>query len=80
VTLTGKRSLVTGANRGIGASIANALAAEGAGVAITYEKAADRGGEVVGAIKGRRGSRPRISPKPWRFLRAPRRNTSPARR
>jgi NAD(P)-dependent dehydrogenase (short-subunit alcohol dehydrogenase family) len=24
-------------------------------VAITYEKAADRGGEVVGAIKGRRG-------------------------
>ena len=38
MTLTGKRALVTGASRGIGASIAKALAAEGADVAITYEK------------------------------------------
>jgi NAD(P)-dependent dehydrogenase (short-subunit alcohol dehydrogenase family) len=35
--LTGKRALVTGASRGIGASIAKALAAEGADVAITYD-------------------------------------------
>ena len=33
--LTNKRALVTGASRGIGASIAKLLAAEGADVAIT---------------------------------------------
>jgi 3-oxoacyl-[acyl-carrier protein] reductase len=49
--LTGKRALVTGASRGIGASIAMGLAAEGADVAITYEKSADRAAEVVAAIK-----------------------------
>jgi 3-oxoacyl-[acyl-carrier protein] reductase len=54
--LTGKRVLVTGASRGIGAAIAGALAAEGANVAITYEKSADRAAEVVRAIEaqGRR--------------------------
>jgi 3-oxoacyl-[acyl-carrier protein] reductase len=51
--LTGKRALVTGASRGIGASIAKALAAEGADVAITYEKSADRAAEVVAAIKAK---------------------------
>src|SRR5580658_10624246 len=51
MTLTGKRALVTGASRGIGASIAKALAAEGADVAITYEKSADSAAEVVAAIK-----------------------------
>jgi 3-oxoacyl-[acyl-carrier protein] reductase len=55
--LTGKRALVTGASRGIGASIAKALAAEGADVAITYEKSAERAAEVIRAIEanGRRG-------------------------
>ncbi|NEW86811.1 3-oxoacyl-ACP reductase FabG [Rhodopseudomonas sp. WA056] len=57
VELTGKRALVTGAARGIGAGIAIELAANGADVAITYERSADRAAEVVKAIEanGRRG-------------------------
>ena len=55
--LAGKRALVTGASRGIGAAIALALAERGADVAITYERSADRAAEVVRGIeaKGRRG-------------------------
>jgi NAD(P)-dependent dehydrogenase (short-subunit alcohol dehydrogenase family) len=55
--LSGKRALVTGAARGIGAAIARALAAHGADVAITYEKSADAAAVVVKAIEatGRKG-------------------------
>jgi 3-oxoacyl-[acyl-carrier protein] reductase len=54
--LSGKRALVTGASRGIGAAIALALADKGADVAVTYERSADRAAEVVRAIedKGRK--------------------------
>ncbi|BAO91053.1 3-ketoacyl-ACP reductase [Burkholderia sp. SFA1] len=54
--LEGKRALVTGASRGIGASIAKALAAAGADVAITYEKSSEQAAAVVKAIEaeGRR--------------------------
>ena len=55
--LTGKRALVTGASRGIGAAIAVALAEEGADVAITYERAADRAAEV---IEQSTGTHPRL--------------------
>jgi NAD(P)-dependent dehydrogenase (short-subunit alcohol dehydrogenase family) len=57
MTLTGKRALVTGASRGIGAAIAKALADAGADVAITYEKSAELAAGVVKEIegKGRRG-------------------------
>lgn len=51
--LQGKRALVTGASRGIGAAIALALADKGADVAITYGASADRAQEVVKAIEAR---------------------------
>jgi 3-oxoacyl-[acyl-carrier protein] reductase len=51
--LAGKRALVTGASRGIGAAIALALADKGADIAITYERSADRAAEVVRAIEGK---------------------------
>lgn len=55
--LAGKRALVTGGSRGIGAAIAMALAERGADVAISYERAEDRARQIVQAIeaKGRRG-------------------------
>jgi 3-oxoacyl-[acyl-carrier protein] reductase len=55
--LAGKRALVTGGSRGIGAAIAQALAENGADVAISYEHAADRARDIVGQIegKGRKG-------------------------
>ncbi|MGO6968034.1 SDR family NAD(P)-dependent oxidoreductase [Rhizobium leguminosarum] len=51
--LAGKRALVTGGSRGIGAAIALALADKGADVTITYERSADRAAEVVRAIEGK---------------------------
>ncbi|MBU1329521.1 MAG: SDR family oxidoreductase [Gammaproteobacteria bacterium] len=54
--LRGKRALVTGASRGIGAAIALALAEKGADVAITYERSVERAAQIVQAIeaKGRK--------------------------
>lgn len=49
--LSGKRALVTGGSRGIGAAIAKQLAADGADVAITYEKSADRAEAVAADIR-----------------------------
>lgn len=55
--LSGKRALVTGASRGIGAGIALVLAEKGADVAISYEHSAGRAADTVRAIEaaGRRG-------------------------
>ena len=49
--LANKAVLVTGGSRGIGAAIAERLAADGANVAITYTKGADAAASVVRAIE-----------------------------
>jgi 3-oxoacyl-[acyl-carrier protein] reductase len=49
--LLGKKALVTGASRGIGAAIAKTLAARGADVAITYERSKEKAEEVVEGIE-----------------------------
>lgn len=55
--LRGKRALVTGGSRGIGAAIAKRLASDGADVALTYERSAERAQAVVAEIEklGRQG-------------------------
>ncbi len=49
--LSGKRALITGAARGIGAAIARQLAADGADVAITYEKSAEKAEALAAEIR-----------------------------
>ena len=51
--LAGKRALVTGGSRGIGAAIALTLADDGADVVVTYGRSAERAAEVVAAIKAK---------------------------
>lgn len=57
INLQGKRALVSGGSRGIGAAIALALAEYGADVAITYLNSPERAQAVVSSIEalGRRG-------------------------
>jgi 3-oxoacyl-[acyl-carrier protein] reductase len=57
IDLKGKRALVTGGSRGIGAAIAVVLAEHGADVAITYNSSPERANDVVSSIKklGRQG-------------------------
>lgn len=56
IELSGKRALVTGGSRGIGAAIALVLAENGADVAFTYQSASEKANEVVKSIEqtGRR--------------------------
>src|SRR5581483_415515 len=49
--LSGKRALVTGGSRGIGAAIAKRLATEGADVALTYTSAPQKAEETVKALQ-----------------------------
>lgn len=51
--LAGKRALITGASRGIGAGIAKALADKGADVAITYERSGESALGLVQSIKAK---------------------------
>src|ERR1700758_5176361 len=53
--LQGKVAIVTGASKGIGASIAQHLAAEGAAVVVNYASSKDGAERVVGEITGKGG-------------------------
>jgi 3-oxoacyl-[acyl-carrier protein] reductase len=53
--LTGKVAIVTGASKGIGAGIAQALAAAGAAVVVNYASSRDGADRVVAEIAGKGG-------------------------
>lgn len=53
IDLNGKRALVTGGSRGIGAAIALALAENGADVAFTYQHSAEKADAVVKPIESK---------------------------
>src|SRR5262245_53718566 len=53
--LRGKRAVVTGASRGIGAAIATRLAGEGAHVAVNYASSPEAAEKVVDAIRSNGG-------------------------
>lgn len=57
IDLKGKRALVTGGSRGIGAAIAQVLAETGSDIAITYQRANDKAEALVRGVEGlgRRG-------------------------
>ncbi len=54
--LAGKVAIVTGSSKGIGAGIAERLAADGASVVINYSRSADAAATVVGRIEAAGGT------------------------
>ncbi|MBG6184453.1 NAD(P)-dependent dehydrogenase (short-subunit alcohol dehydrogenase family) [Arthrobacter sp. CAN_A214] len=54
-TLNGTGAIVTGSSRGIGADVAQLLAAEGASVVVNYRQKAPRANKVVAAIEAAGG-------------------------